>query len=121
VRLGLLQDRCEDVAGVHLGALRALDVQYRRLQDAPESRRLFRLALLAAPQLFDRRVQILVQLTAQPRQIRAAGRENALALAVVGQGVEQVLERQVGVPPGHRLAIRDRQDDFDRSRKHGPG
>src|SRR5262249_20062128 len=57
VGLRLLQDRGKDVAGVDLGALRALHVQHGRGQDAPKRGRLFGLALLTAPELLDRVVE----------------------------------------------------------------
>jgi len=37
-------------------------------------------------------------LYAQAPQVRAAGAENAFRIRVVRQGVEQVFEREVGVP-----------------------
>jgi hypothetical protein len=114
VRLRLLQDRRQDVPGVDLGALGALDVEHGRLEDAPERRGLFRLALVPAPQLLDRRVEVLVELAAQPRQVGAAGGQDALAFTVVRQRVQQMLEREVGVTARHRFAVGDRQDDFDR-------
>ena len=54
LRLVLLHDGRQDVAGVHFGALRALDVQHGRPQHVAERRRLFGLALAAAPHLLDR-------------------------------------------------------------------
>ena len=44
VRLRLLKDRREDVAGFGFVALRGLDVEHRRLERAAEGRRLFGLA-----------------------------------------------------------------------------
>ena len=52
------------------------------------------------------------------REVGAAGAEDPLAVGVVRQRVEQVLERQVGVAPRDRFAERDVQDDFDRGGKH---
>ncbi len=66
LRLRLLEHRGQDVAGVDLGALRALHVQHRRLQHPAERGRLLGLALLAAPQLLDRLFEEVVQLAAQP-------------------------------------------------------
>ena len=97
VRLRLLQDGGEHVAGLHFLPLRALDVQDGRLQHAPERGRLLGLALLAAPHLLDRGLEVVVQVLAQARQIDAAGGQDALALLIVRQRVQQVLERQVGV------------------------
>ncbi len=110
--LGLLQDGGQDVAGVHFLPLRALDVENRRLQHAPEGGRLLGLALLPALELFDGFLEIFVERLPQLRQIGATAGENALALAVVRQREEQVFERQVGMPPRNSLAVGDRQDDF---------
>ena len=98
VGLGLLQDRRADVAGLHFAALRALHVQHRGLQHAAERRRLLRLALLAALELFDRLAEVRVEVAAQARQVGAAGGENPLAVGVVRERVQQVLERDVRVP-----------------------
>ena len=119
VRLRLLEHRRQDVACVHLGSLGALHVQDGRLQDAAEGRRLFRLALLAAPELLDHVVQVLVEVAAEPREIHAAALQNALAFGIVGQREEQVLERQVGVASRDSLAVGDGQNDFERGGKHG--
>ena len=73
VRLRLLQDGGEDVAGLHFLPLRALHVQHGGLQHAPERRRLLGLALLSALELLDRLVEIVVQILPQPRQVGAAG------------------------------------------------
>ena len=118
IRFGLLQDRRQHVAGIHLGALRALDVQHRRLQHAPERGRLFRLALLAAAQLFHRAFEILIELSPQAHQVGARALQNPFAFRVMGERVQQVLEREVRVPPRYGLAVGDRQDDFDRCGKH---
>ena len=72
-RLRLLQNRREDVAGLRLLPLRALDVQHRGLQHAAERRRLLGLALLAARQLLDRLVEVGAEIAPQPGQIGAAG------------------------------------------------
>ena len=118
VRLRLLEDRRQDVAGMDFGALRALHVQHGRLQHAPERRRLLGLALLAAAQLFHRAIEVSFssrrsrgRSAPQPFRIRSPS-------GVVRERVQQVLEREVGVPPRHRLAVGNRQDDFDRGGKH---
>jgi len=36
----------------------------------------------------------------------------------VREGVEQVLEGQIRVPPRHGFAIRDGENDFERGGKH---
>ena len=119
VGLRLLQDRGADVAGFDLGALRALHVQHRGLEDAAKRRRLLRLALIAALLLLDRVAQVGVQLAAQLRQVGAAGGEDALAVVVVGERVKQMFESDIGVPPRHRFAVGDGQHDFNGGRKHG--
>ena len=58
-------------------------------------------------------------LAAQAREIGAAGGEDPLAVVVVGERIEQVFERDVGVPARDGFAIRDGEDDFDGGRKHG--
>ena len=83
-----------------------------------ERGRLFGLALPAAAHLFERGVEVLVELFAKLRQIGAAGRQDPLAFLVVRQGVQQVLERQIGVPARHRFAVGNGQDDFERGGEH---
>ena len=109
----LLQNRRQHVADVRLVALSALDVDDGGLQDAAEGRGLFRLVVLAARQLLDRFVQILVQLAAQRSQVGAAGGENPFAVGIVQQRVEQVFERQVRVAARDRFAIGDVEDGLD--------
>ena len=118
MRLGLLQDRCADVAGLDFLALGALHVQDGGLQRPGERGGLFGLAFLAALDALDRVVEKRVEVAAQSRQIDAAGAENALAVRVVRERVQQVLERDVGVPPRKCFAVRDRQDDFESGREH---
>ena len=113
VRLGLLQRRREHVARLHFLAARALHVQHRRLEHAAEGHRLLGLFLLAARELLDVLVQVLVEIAPELRQIGAARGEDPLAVRIVRQRVEQVLERQVRVPARRRFAVRDRQDDFE--------
>ena len=61
-------------------------------------------------------LQVPVEIVAQLRQVGAAGGEDPLAVRVVRQRVEQVLERQVRVPPrasprGRRPSARFRELD----------
>ena len=116
--LRLLQNGREDVAGLHFLPLRALDVQHRGLQDAAKRGGLFRFALLSALELLDGVVEVVVQVFAQPRQVGAAPEQDALAFRIVRERVQQMLERQIGVPPRHGLAIGDGQDDFERRGEH---
>ena len=105
---------------MHFLPLRALDVQHGRLQHALERPGLFGLALVPALELLDAFVEILVELLAQSRQIGAAALQDALAFAIVRERVEQVLERQIRMPPRHRLAVGNRQHDFDGGGEHDP-
>jgi hypothetical protein len=116
--LRLLQDCRADISSLHFRALRALDMEHRGLQDAAERCRLLRLPLLATLLLFDRIVEIRVQVAPQPRQIGAARREDPFAVGVVRERVEQMLEGHVRVTPRNGLAVGDGQNNFDRGGKH---
>ncbi len=119
-RVGLvLLERCrEDVARLHFLAPGALDVQDGRLQHAAERQRLFGLLLLPAGELLDRLFEIPVEILAKLRQVGAARGQDALAIGVVGERVQQVLEREVGMPPRGRLSIGNGQDDFESWAEH---
>ena len=114
----LLQRGREHVARLHFLASRALHVQDRRLQHAPEGQRLLGFLLLAAAELLDGFLQVLVEVLAKLRQIGAAGGENPLAVEVVRQGVQEMLEREMRVPPRRRFAVGHRQHDLERGTKH---
>ena len=58
--------------------------------------------------------EVDVERTAQRRQIRAAGREDALTVRIVGERVEQVLKREIRVPSRDGFAERDMEHDFER-------
>jgi hypothetical protein len=68
--------------------------------------------LRSAALAFDRFVEIRIERAPQRRQIRAARRQDSLPVRIVRERVEQVLEREVGVPSRDRFAERDIQDDF---------
>ena len=85
MRLRLLEDRGQDVAGMDFGPLRALHVEHGRLQHAAKRGRLLGLALVTAPQFLDRRIEVVVELAPQLRQVGAAALQNALAFGVVRQ------------------------------------
>ena len=119
VRVRLLQDGREDIAEADLVLARALHVEHRRLQHALERQGLLRLALPALLRLLEA-VEERVEGVPQGRQVGAAGGEDLLALGVVGQHVEQVLEGQVRMPAHRRLAVRDVQDELDGGAEHGP-
>ena len=110
--LRLLENRREDVAGVGLVPLCALDVQNRGLQHAAKRHRLLGLLLGPAALALDRLVEVRVERAPQRRQVRAAGGEDSLAVGIVREGVEQVLEREIRVPPRDRFAERDVENDF---------
>ena len=95
-------------------ALRALDVQDCRLQDVAERECLFGIALGASALALNRFIEVSTEDPAQPGQIRAARGENALAVGVVREGEQQVLEREVRMTTRHRLAVRDVEHDFKR-------
>ena len=63
-------------------------------------------------------VEILAQRPSQRAEIRAAGRENALAVGVVAQRVEQVFNGEIGVPARGGLAEGYVEDGFYRGREH---
>ena len=97
VGLRLLQRGDQDVARVHFLTAGALDLQHRALEHPAEGQRL--LGLLRLPrELLDAIVQVTVEILAQLRQIGAAGDQDPLAVLVVGQHVEQMLDREMGVP-----------------------
>ena len=118
VRPVLLERRRDDVARMDFLPPGALHVEHRRLQHAPERERLLGLLLLAARELLDRILEVLVEIAAQLRHVRAAGGEDPLAVGIVRQRVEQVLERQVRMPPRGRFPVGDGQDDFESWTEH---
>ena len=114
----LLEHRRQNVADLCLVALCALDVKYRLLQHPPECRGLLRFALLASCQLLNRFAKVGVKAPPQAPEIGAAGAENPFAVRIMGEAVQQMLERQIGVAPRHRFAERNVEDDFNRGREH---
>ena len=119
-RLGLrlLENGGADVSGLHLLPLRALHVQHGGLQHPAERRRLFGLPLLAARDLHERFVEVGVEVAPQPLQVRAARDQDALAVGIVRERVQQMLERDVRMPAGDGLPIGDGEDDFDGGGEH---
>ena len=112
--LRLLEHGREDVADVRFVPLCALDVQDGRLQNAPKRRRLLGLLFDSPAEPLDRFVQVRAERAPQRRQVRAAGGKDALAVGIVRESVEQVLQRDVGVPPGDCFAERDVEHDGKR-------
>ena len=118
VRLRLLQDRRADVAGLHfLRAARSGRAAPRSAArgGTPPSARA-RAPRRAAAARSTRRGSAS-RSRRSSRQVGAAGGEDPLAVGIVRERVEQVLEREVGVPARDRLAVGDGQDDFDGRRK----
>ncbi len=66
----------------------------------------------AAALSLDRLVEVGAERAPQRRQVRAAGREDPLAVGIVREGVEQVLEREIRMPPRDGFAERDGENDF---------
>jgi hypothetical protein len=93
-------------------------MQDGRLQRAPEGERLRGFLLASARDLFDLAVQVLVEIAPQLRQVSAARAEDGFAVRIVGERVQQVLERQVGMTPRGCLAMSDRQHDLERLAEH---
>jgi hypothetical protein len=83
-----------------------------------ERPRLLGLPFLTPCHPFDRFVEVRIEVAPQFRQVRAARAEDALAVGIVREGVQEVFEGHVGVPPRDGLAVRDRQDDFKRRGEH---
>ena len=69
-------------------------------------------SLRPAALALDRFVEVRAERAPQRRQVRAAGGEDSLAVGIVREGVEQVLEREIRVPPRDRFAERDGENDF---------
>ena len=93
-------------------------MQHGGLQDATERDRLRRVLLASTGELLDLFGQVGVQRLAQLGQIGAARAEDGLAVRVVRQRVEQVLERQVRVPTRGGFAVRDGEDDLECLAEH---
>ena len=93
MRFGLLKNGGQEISGVHFLPLSALDVQHRRLEHAAECRGLFRVVFLTLLELLNRLVEIGVELVPEALEVGAAGGENTLAVRIVRQRVQQMLER----------------------------
>ena len=97
--LRLLKNGGKQIADLSLLTLCALDVQHGGLKRAPERRGLFGLAFLPARERFNRFVEAVAHIAAQQMQIGAARREDALAVRIVGERVEQMFECQICMTP----------------------
>src|SRR6185295_4029374 len=87
-----------------LGLAGALDVQDGRLQRPPEGEGLLGLAARARGQRVESVAEHRLQLGLQPARVRARRAQDLLPGRLGEDGEEQVLERQMGVAPRHRLA-----------------
>ena len=112
--LRLLKHGREDVADICFVPLCALDVQDGRLQSAPKRRRLLRLLFDSSAEALDRFVEVCPERAPERRQVGAAGLKDSLAVGIVRESIEQVLERDVHVPPRDGFAERDVEDDGKR-------
>jgi hypothetical protein len=83
-----------------------------RLEDATKRGRLLRILIRFPALPLYRLIEVCAQRAAQPRQINATRFENPFAIGVVRDRIQQVLERQVRVPPRHGLSKRDVENNF---------
>ena len=118
VRAVLLQRGGNHIAGMNFLAAGALDVEHGGLKHATERESLLGFLLLAPGELLDGVLKVLVQIATQLRHVRATRRQDPLAVGIVSERVQQVLERQVGMTPRCCLAIRHRENDFQSRTKH---
>ena len=112
LRSPLLQHRREGVSDIRLGLARALHVKNGLLQNTLEGQCLDRLLVRILRHRLDGRLQIFFEVRTKLVQIDPAGHQNVLAFGVIGNRVEQVLEREMRVSSGLSLTIRDVQDHF---------
>ena len=104
VGVGLLEERGDQVAGFDLVLLGARGVLERVLDHPVEGQRLLELAAAALGELLDLVLEELLELALQPAHAGADVLQHLFAALVVEQGVEQVLDGQVGVMALHGLA-----------------
>ena len=104
VGIRLLEQRREQIARVDLGLLRARAVRERVLEHAVEGERLARLDRLVAGHALEIVGQELLERRLQRGHVRAGVQQDLLAALVVRERVEQVLDRQVGIPAHDGLA-----------------
>jgi hypothetical protein len=97
--VALAEHRDQEVAGRHLGASGALDVHRGALEHALEGERLVGARLLTLGQHLDALLEELLDLAAQRVDVAAALLDDVDARRIVEHGEEQVLEREVFVPP----------------------
>jgi hypothetical protein len=104
VRVGLLEDRRDEIARLHLLLLRAFRLADRPLKHAVKREGLLRLARVLLGALLDVLLEEALELPLEPCDARTGVAKNLGSALVVKQRVEQVLDREVRVPLRHRLA-----------------
>ena len=100
--LGLVEGG-EHLAGVHFLAAGALGVELRVLHDALQHCRQHRLFVGVLGELLERLFQEVVELFLEHVDVPTAGADDVDDVVVVQQREKQMLERDVLVPPPHRL------------------
>ncbi len=113
-----LEERRERVSHVGVGFPRALHVEDRLLEHALESERLDGLLAGVLRKKLDPALEVPFEVRPQAIEIDAASGQDLLALRVVGDREQKVLEGEVRVPPRVRLAIRQAQDQLQIRREH---
>ena len=105
VGVGLLEDRGEQIADLDLVLLGARGVVHRVLQDAVEREGLERVDRVVARHALEVLFEELLELDAQALHVGPRMAQDAGAVLVVQQGVEQMLDGQVGVSAHDGLAV----------------
>ena len=122
MRIGLAEDRDEDVPAVDLVLARGLHVGRGALQDALEAERLLRRLVDAGRQVLDVPLEIRGHLALEERDVEPAGAQHLRHAGVVQERVEDVLDRQVFVPAPAGLAEGQRERGFEgAAESHGLG
>ena len=103
VALLLAEDRDQHVADADFLLAARLHVEHRPLQHPLEAERRLHLALLAFLEARGRLIDVLLELLAQLREIRAAGAQHLAHLGGVEYREQQVLDRQILVTRLARL------------------
>src|SRR5262249_13519428 len=109
LRVGLAEDRDQDVATVDLLASRRLHVRGGALEHALEAERLLWWPVLAGRQLVEMLVDPGAQLATEAIDVGAAGAEDVDDRIVLEQRVEHVLDAEELVTPAARVANGARQ------------
>ena len=113
VRVGLAEDRHEDVSAVDLVLARRLHVGRRALEDALEAEGLLRRLVDARRQALDVLVEVAGHLALELGNVDRAGAQHLDHRGIVQQRVEDVLDRQVLVPAATRLAEGEGERRFE--------